>query len=568
MNIQKIISQKNIVKLAGLTAGSMFVTNNLVKKEISGEETLDYIENSPNVLYAKSQVYYQEESGGLREGETLTEYIERRKRGSEEQLEADEIKEINEFDIQESLPVKIETDEDFNESIKMIKNPKLKAIAQSYYDQKCLYQATAELLQEIDVNSADIDDPKILEYLNYTYDELLNVKLEENESDCCVFPFGLSNKFENAIQVIDAYNTIKGKYSQIKSLATFWGEIKTYYENSMTYDYLKSEHIEAYEEETEEPLTMRDLLNAHFESDGEFTCSNVENFILKQKSEVLEKIRDYDMQKYLYEMYLDEINLPEEAKEICKKIETIYDVKIMPSADSTDYVEELSYIEAELEAWKIASKNSASISSVLTLNGVDSVYRNNIVGVNKLFKDSIGLKDGFLSTIESVLRHEIMHQNDRMKYAGKYVGEENAKLLKEIMPTKVVNGKTVRDFKNCKYREEFLNAGVNPGHVSYAYTNRAEFIAVAAEGDLSRYSPEFKEILIKLGMPEFVFNLKVLNPVVEKNCRYIDKIKNKNPEVKDFETLAKLMEIERILERKRVLEAIMNAMDNFDEDDE
>ncbi len=44
--------------------------------------------------------------------------------------------------------------------------------------------------------------------------------------------------------------------------------------------------------------------------------------------------------------------------------------------------------------------------------------------------------------------------------------------------------------------------------VDYAYTNKREFVAVAAEGDMSKYSKEFKSDLMKLGMPEWVFNLQ------------------------------------------------------------
>ena len=45
-------------------------------------------------------------------------------------------------------------------------------------------------------------------------------------------------------------------------------------------------------------------------------------------------------------------------------------------------------------------------------------------------------------------------------------------------------------------------------YIEYAYTNRAEFIAVAAQGNPKAYSEEFKQVLIDLGMPEWFFNIR------------------------------------------------------------
>ena len=52
------------------------------------------------------------------------------------------------------------------------------------------------------------------------------------------------------------------------------------------------------------------------------------------------------------------------------------------------------------------------------------------------------------------------------------------------------------------FREEFVNAGLPKKTIDYAYTNRAEFIAVAVTGDMTKYSPKFKKVLIELGTPE------------------------------------------------------------------
>ena len=59
--------------------------------------------------------------------------------------------------------------------------------------------------------------------------------------------------------------------------------------------------------------------------------------------------------------------------------------------------------------------------------------------------------------------------------------------------------------------QEFRNAGISDSHIPYAFNDTQEFIAVAAEGDMSKYSPEFKQMLIDFGMPEWMFNMKPKN---------------------------------------------------------
>jgi hypothetical protein len=124
-------------------------------------------------------------------------------------------------------------------------------------------------------------------------------------------------------------------------------------------------------------------------------------------------------------------------------------------------------------------------------------------------------------------------------------------MLDEIMPMKDFHGTKVRDFDNCKYREELLRAGIGPAHLHYAYTNRAEFIAVATEGDMSKYSPEFKDILIKLGMPEFAFNLKVIDENIQERARLKEFVQEKYPEEKDFDKLVDYAKKEKAKKRAR-----------------
>ena len=103
--------------------------------------------------------------------------------------------------------------------------------------------------------------------------------------------------------------------------------------------------------------------------------------------------------------------------------------------------------------------------------------------------------DGKISTTDT-LRHELMHANDKKRDA------EGG----------IINGVDFDKIQKSKeFRNEYLNAGVPADLADYAKTNKSEFLAVAAQGQFSKYSEKFKNVLVKLGMPEWVFKLEVTN---------------------------------------------------------
>ena len=119
---------------------------------------------------------------------------------------------------------------------------------------------------------------------------------------------------------------------------------------------------------------------------------------------------------------------------------------------------------------------------------------------------AISINGMALEDIRHAIRHEIMHINDPKPSVQNKIFDEIVS-KKTITDPKTGETSTEIDFPNCKYRDEFLRAGIASGHVEYAYNSAAEFLAVAAEGDMSKYSPEFKKLLIDMGMPEYVFNM-------------------------------------------------------------
>ncbi|MBO5435764.1 hypothetical protein J6A31_08230, partial [bacterium] len=69
-------------------------------------------------------------------------------------------------------------------------------------------------------------------------------------------------------------------------------------------------------------------------------------------------------------------------------------------------------------------------------------------------------------------------------------------------------------------------------HIPYAYENPKEFIAVAAEGDMSKYSPEFKKLLVAMGMPEWQLNLKSIDNAVDTPKASPKKVETPKTEIK------------------------------------
>ena len=168
--------------------------------------------------------------------------------------------------------------------------------------------------------------------------------------------------------------------------------------------------------------------------------------------------------------------------------------------DNETFVNGKSIIKKQVDQMSIESIGlgsngySFALPEIVRALGLKETYSiGHLKSIIESYKDAklaIQIKNGFLHSTEHAIRHEIMHFNDR--YSDHKIDEEDADLIDSIMPVHYIDGEPVLDYENCLYKEELLNAGIGVKHIKYAYTNRKEFLAVAAEGDFSKYSPEFK----------------------------------------------------------------------------
>ena len=211
---------------------------------------------------------------------------------------------------------------------------------------------------------------------------------------------------------------------------------------------------------------------------------------------------------YFYnEYYLNQSHIPPDLKAKCEKINEKYGTKVFLSSDSE--IEALEYLDAELAEWKKISGGEANFPAVFDFSKAKRNYiddtsahgQSRAIGYQNDYERTIALDGLNYDNMAYAIRHELTHANDLKKG----VNIDPKYNLDEIMPHDA-NGKPI--YEKCLFKDEFRNAGIPEMHIPYAYNNTNEFIAVAAEGDMSKYSPEFKQMLLDFGMPEWQLKMK------------------------------------------------------------
>ena len=269
--------------------------------------------------------------------------------------------------------------------------------------------------------------------------------------------------------------------------------------------------------------TLKNFMRANYYQEGNLNYTRRETAHIRQLYE----------DKYLS-------TLPAETRERCQKIYDSFGVKMF-LADEND-TNSLDYIYNELMEWQKAGKGKATLPPIIDLsvikqNYIDKVFQSG--GYHENPSHNISLNARYLDSIRHAIRHEIAHANDshvRQKdgiltvYNKDGTTEQinideiivhkteqakdaggnplfNSDGTPVMVKTKAEDGTFAPDLDKCKYVDEFRNAGVSEYMIEYAYTDKAEFLAVAAEGDYSKYSKEFKELLVKLGLPDWMFKM-------------------------------------------------------------
>ena len=223
--------------------------------------------------------------------------------------------------------------------------------------------------------------------------------------------------------------------------------------------------------------------------------------------------RPDEVNKVYEKFYL--LKLPEKTAQLCRNISDDFGTKVfLGDSDNTDV---LQYVYNELFEWRKSSGGKCVVPDVLDLSKIKEYYIDKSLKANGYYDEvtnGVYIDGDKLPDIKTIVRHEIMHAN--VKPQADVSTDFRAVEASEIFVHKKAydkNGNAIQvvDPENCKYFDELKSglesAGIDSSYAYYAYTDRNELIAVAAEGDYTKYSPEFKQALIKLGMPKWVFKM-------------------------------------------------------------
>ena len=309
-----------------------------------------------------------------------------------------------------------------------------------------------ELKQALDL----IDDEKLKTMLENFYNKM---------------PY---KNIDDTWRYVDAYNNLNGNYTTI---VNYNG-----YNDFQKYD--KPNYREYWKYCKEKGIPIKD--NRY----GDF----VQNQYIGQLVDLCKNNKS-EITEFLYDEYYIKTKVPSHStQDLLREINQKYGVKVFLPANQSESNEYLKQVREELEAWYKASSGKAIMPPTIDLQTAkqDYIDYTSAYGSSRAtgYCDSSNTKaislDGHLSM--KVLRHEMTHSNDEKRLFG--------------FP-KNLKGES-------KIWNEFRKGGIPEWHINYAFNNPKEFIAVAMEGDLQKYSEEFIKQLHEFGLPKWATKIAKL----------------------------------------------------------
>lgn len=338
---------------------------------------------------------------------------------------------------------------------KIYKSQELQGLSKSTiikYEIEKFNTSEKELKQALDL----IDDEKLKTMLENFYKKM---------------PY---KNIDDTWRYVDAYNNLNGNYTTI---VNFNG-----YNNFQRYD--KPRYREYLDFCKEKAIPIKGNRYEDFVQDQ--YIGQLVDLCKNKKSEITE---------FLYDEYYIKTKISSHStQDLLREINQKYGVKVFLPTNQSESDEYLMQVKEELEAWYKASSGKAKMPPTIDLQTAKRDYIDNkrCYGLSRAtgLCDSPNTKaislDGYQSM--SVLRHETTHSNDEKRLFG--------------FP-KNWEGKS-------KFWNEFRKGGIPEWHINYAFNNPEEFIAVAMEGDLQKYSEEFIKQLHEFGLPKWATKIAKL----------------------------------------------------------
>lgn len=357
----------------------------------------------------------------------------------------------------------------------------------------------SQMLGYIAMQNDNIDDPFIKSEIKNKLEEFKNCTFKKYAS--CSYP--LNNPQIQEIMIIqDIVNQSKNKYSVISKK----------YPPYQPYDYQKTiektaearvNEINKRAQKLNLPLTDKDTELAKVKKRAASEKSQFAKEIANCRS--TESLEDYiknystknkKMCLYLYKNYY----LNKYPKEIQKRYLDIakdFNTYVLLPTNYKDV--NLKFIRKELTKWKKWGGEDAVMPHYIKISKMIDNYIRTKHAAHATWDQKIYIKS--TKYIKYALRHEMIHLNTREYERDPFVDGIEKDHFNDF-------SESDRElFKNKKwYRSELEKTNLSLAHINYAYTNAREFLAVAGE-DTSKYSDEFKEVLVRMGMPVWVFDL-------------------------------------------------------------
>ena len=367
-----------------------------------------------------------------------------------------------------------------------------------------------------------VNHNKIAKHIGMDYtvvdksNDFVKVKVKEKNGECeyiftaegepCVRKRTLTQPYKK--DLYSAYDPNKKKWGQVAE-----GGYKLMEERL---EYSKKNPVNRREWHDYDRADM-DAFNENYNYDKQFETLKTE-FVTNKNMSKSEKISMYK------EYYLSKIH--EDLKIKCAKegvdvsiienslINMIEKYNVPVFLDKNALPADVLLINIELEKWHVASNGKATLPPMIDTSKLDVIF------FKSNYTLDFGGADGYCFSgnkrislngsggIGETFRHELTHANDPIPDAWGKFGKDGHIDISE-------NNKAFKE--KTWYREELERAGVH--NIDYAYTNKREFIATAAEGDFSKYSPEFKQVLVDLGMPEWMFKLDEVEVKLDLNSK-------------------------------------------------
>lgn len=337
----------------------------------------------------------------------------------------------------------------------------------------------------------DVNDEKIREFVNssgiFKTDSEFNKNLSVSKN-YFISKGGLEELEKNEL-LLDAY------HSQNNFYANMDGEAHEFYKSLNQ----KVGSGKFSPKESQELDEIKEMIPEHkmLEYDSIRNTSSAKCFHEAVRLEPLKEFigryskQEPQMVNYLYEKYFL-TKIPKRLRESYRKMVAEFGTYVFTENSQAVLIDKRIY--PEFEVWRKSSNGNVKYPAVFDLSHAKKDFIDVEKSASGFFNprlSSINMPNDelyydFQRTSQGTIRHEMTHVNDSV--------------FKDIDDV----------IQNRMYTSELKAAGLSDADIDYAYTNKREFIAVASTGDCSKYSEEFKKVLMELGMPKWVFNFKPL----------------------------------------------------------